>query len=51
MEHPLYDVWVIACRGGNAAPSATASGAPTKVAPPDSSDKEKTPELPAGAGR
>jgi hypothetical protein len=51
MEHPLYDVWVISCRGGASAPMAVASGAPVKVTSPDSSDKEKTPELPAGAGR
>lgn len=51
MEHPLYDVWVIACRGVAAAPAAIAARAPAKVAAPDSSDKEKAVELPAGAGR
>ena len=51
MEHPLYEVWVIGCRGGASAPAAIASGAPAKVASPDSSDKEKPVELPAGAGQ
>jgi len=51
MEHPLYDVWVITCRGGASAPVAVAASGPAKVAAPDSSDKEKTPELPAGAGQ
>ncbi len=51
MEHPLYDVWVIACRGGAAAPTAVAASTTTKVAAPDSSDKEKSVELPAGAGQ
>ena len=49
MEHPLYDVWVITCRGGASAPTAVAASGPAKVASPDSSDKEKMPELPAGA--
>jgi hypothetical protein len=51
MEHPLYDVWVIACRGGASAPTAVAASGPGKVAAPDSSDKEKAVELPAGAGQ
>ena len=51
MEHPLYDVWVITCRGGSVPPAATASAAPAKVAPPDSSDKEKAPVLPPDAGQ
>lgn len=51
MEHPLYDVWVIACRGGASAPVAVAASGPTKVAAPDSSDKEKAVELPPGAGQ
>ena len=46
MEHPLYDVWVISCRGGAVPATATASAAPTKVAAPDSSDKEKLPDVP-----
>jgi len=51
MEHPLYDVWVISCRGGASAPTVAAAKGPTKVASPDSSDKEKAVELPAGAGQ
>ncbi len=51
MEHPLYDVWVIACRGGASAPTAVAASGPGKVAAPDSSDREKSVELPAGAGQ
>jgi hypothetical protein len=51
MEHPLYDVWVIACRGGASVPTAIASSGPAKVAAPDSSDKEKAVALPAGAGQ
>ena len=51
MEHPLYDVWVISCRGGASAPVAVAAKGPGKVAAPDSSDKEKAVELPAGAGQ
>lgn len=46
MEHPLYDVWVISCRGGAVPATTTASAAPAKVAAPDSSDKEKLPEVP-----
>jgi len=51
MEHPLYDVWVISCHGGALAPTAVAASGPAKVAAPDSSDKEKAVELPAGAGQ
>ncbi len=52
MEHPLYDVWVINCRGADAVPAATlAASAPVKVKSPDSSDKEAAPELPEGAGQ
>ncbi len=51
MEHPLYDVWVISCRGGTSAPTTVASSGPAKVAAPDSSDKEKAVALPAGAGQ
>jgi hypothetical protein len=46
MEHPLYDVWVISCRGGAVPATATAAAAPPKVVSPDSSDKEKLPEVP-----
>jgi hypothetical protein len=52
VEHPLYDVWVITCRGGNgAAPPTVASAAPAKVLSPDSSDKEGITALPEGAGQ
>ena len=51
MEHPLYDVWVIACRGGASVPTAVAASGPAKVAAPDSSDKEKPVALPTGAGQ
>lgn len=53
MEHPLYDVWAIACNNAGApgSPAVTASTAPVKVAAPDSSDKEKEEELPVEAGR
>jgi len=51
MEHPLYDVWVIACRGGESAPTVAVASGPGKVAAPDSSDREKAVELPAGAGQ
>lgn len=46
MEHPLYDVWVINCRGGAVPATTTASAAPAKVATPDSSDKEKLQDVP-----
>jgi hypothetical protein len=52
VEHPLYDVWVISCN--NAPVQAVASNnstAPTKVAAPDSSDKEGIQALPEGAGQ
>ena len=52
MEHPLYDVWVISCN--NAPVQAVASNnsaATTKVAAPDSSDKEGIQALPEGAGQ
>ena len=51
VDHPLYDVWVISCKGGSVPAGAIAAAAPAKVAAPDSSDKEKPVELPAGAGR
>jgi hypothetical protein len=51
MEHPLYDVWVISCRGGTVPATTSAPAEAAKVAAPDSSDKEKMPELPAGASR
>jgi hypothetical protein len=46
MEHPLYDVWVISCRGGAVPATTAAAPAPPKVVSPDSSDKEKLPEVP-----
>ena len=52
VEHPLYDVWVISCN--NAPIQAVASNnsaATTKVAAPDSSDKEGIQALPEGAGQ
>lgn len=51
VDHPLYDVWVISCRGGTIPATTTAAAEPAKVAAPDSSDKEKLPELPPGASR
>ena len=51
VDHPLYDVWVISCKGGVVPPSATAAPTPAKVKAPDSSDREKPVELPAGASR
>jgi hypothetical protein len=51
MQHPLYDVWVIACHGGASVPTTVAASDTAKVAAPDSSDKEKAVELPAGAGQ
>ncbi len=51
LEHPLYDVWVIACRtnqpGQEQAP--VASNAPVKARSPDAGSNERLPELPAGA--
>jgi hypothetical protein len=51
VDHPLYDVWVISCKGGTVPAGATVAAAPAKVAAPDSSDKEKPVELPPGASR
>jgi hypothetical protein len=51
VDHPLYDVWVISCKGGSVPAAAVAAAAPAKVKAPDSSDKEKPVELPAGASR
>jgi len=52
MQHPLYDVWVIACRA--VTPGETVAVGPVKpVKPvsPDASDSEKPTELPADAGQ
>jgi hypothetical protein len=49
VDHPLYDVWVISCKGGSVPAAAVAAAAPAKVKAPDSSDKEKPVELPPGA--
>lgn len=51
VDHPLYDVWAISCKGGVVPAGATAAAEPAKVAAPDSSDKEKPVALPEGAGR
>jgi hypothetical protein len=51
VDHPLYDVWAISCKGGAVPAGATASAAPARVAAPDSSDREKPVALPEGAGR
>ena len=52
MEHPLYDVWASSCNNIPAAASPMAStSAATKVAAPDSSDKDKEEALPAEAGK
>jgi hypothetical protein len=51
MDHPLYDVWVIACRGSkpNEAPVAVAAVAPAKVQSPDLTDNEAPVPLPGNA--
>jgi len=52
VEHPLYDVWVIACNNAPVqAVASNSSTAPTKVKAPDSSDKEGVEALPEGAGQ
>jgi len=52
MQHPLYDVWALSCNNnGQAAAPVVASTAPVKVAPPDASDKETVPVIPAEAGK
>ena len=53
LQHPLYDVWVIDCRGSNAPQAVVSSAAPpAKVASPDAADRdEKIEELPPDAGR
>lgn len=51
VDHPLYDVWAIRCIGGTVPAGATAVDDTAKVRAPDSSDREKPVELPAGAGR
>ena len=52
VEHPLYDVWVISCNNAPAqAVASSNSAATTKVAAPDSSDKEGIQALPEGAGQ
>ena len=51
MQHPLYDVWVIACRTNEPGQEQTpvASNAPVKARSPDSGATDRLPELPAGA--
>ena len=52
LEHPLYDVWVIDCRGSNAPQSvASSSAGPAQVQSPDASDDETIEALPPDAGR
>jgi hypothetical protein len=52
LQHPLYDVWVITCRGSSAPQAVVSAGPPTEVASPDASDTdEKIEELPPDAGR
>jgi hypothetical protein len=53
MDHPLYDVWVIACRGSkpNESPVAVAAAAPAKIQSPDSTDNEAPVPLPEDAGK
>jgi len=53
LQHPLYDVWVISCSAnapGQVRPTVASSG-PAKVLSPDSTDAEKMPSLPEGAGQ
>lgn len=53
MQHPIYDVWVIACMtnqpGQVEAP--LASNAPVKARSPDAGANEQLPELPEGSGQ
>jgi hypothetical protein len=52
LQHPLYDVWVIDCRGSNAPQSVASSTAgPAQVQSPDASDDEKIEDLPPDASR
>jgi hypothetical protein len=52
LQHPLYDVWVITCRGSSAPQAVVSSAAPAEVASPDAADKDdKVEELPPDAGR
>jgi hypothetical protein len=52
VEHPLYDVWVISCNNAPAqAVASNNSATASKVAAPDSSDKEGIQALPEGAGQ
>lgn len=52
IEHPIYDIWLTACKGGtdviHDAPPATAdaSGAPTEAAPPDNATPPPPPNTP-----
>jgi len=53
VQHPLYDVWVIACQtnvAGQAAPT-VASTAKVKVKSPDAGAKEQLPTLPEDSGQ
>jgi hypothetical protein len=53
LDHPLYDVWVVACRSSTPreAPSAIASIAAAAVGAPDSADNEAPVVLPENAGQ
>ena len=52
MQHPLYDVWAIACKTNapDQAPSVTAT-APVKPVSPNAGADEGLPELPEDAGQ
>jgi hypothetical protein len=53
VQHPLYDVWVIACQtnvAGQQAPT-VASTAKVKVKSPDAGAKEQLPTLPEDSGQ
>jgi hypothetical protein len=53
LQHPLYDVWVIACttnQPGQQLP-VVASTAAVKATSPDATAKEAMPDLPEGAGQ
>lgn len=53
MQHPLYDVWVIACRTNQPGQEQTpvASNAPVRARSPNAGANERLPELPEGSGQ
>ena len=53
MQHPLYDVWVIACRTNQPGQEQTpvASNVPVRARSPNAGANERLPELPEGSGQ